>query len=86
VLTTSGVIPLKEAHIRSPYTRKQTNERATHSAITKTGAEGEAITTALFASNDISLQKDILRNFGVNMAKKVIYVYETFTLEQINPG
>lgn len=73
ILTTSGVLPSKKAHIRSPFTGELKTEPATYSVVTKTGAEGEAISTALYAANDDVQRRAILKNFGVNTALKVAY-------------
>jgi FAD:protein FMN transferase len=85
VLTTSGILPTKNAHIRSPFTGELHTEKTTYSAITKTAVEGEAISTALYAANDIEQQKTILKNFGVRRALKVAYEDEKFTLQEIMP-
>jgi FAD:protein FMN transferase len=74
ILTTSGILPTKEAHIRSPLTGELNTERATYSVVTKTAVEGEAITTALYAANDLVQQREILKNFGLKSALKIEYL------------
>ena len=83
ILTTSGILPTKKAHIRSPLTGELHTEQATYSVVTKTAVEGEAISTALYAANDIVQQRKILKNFGVINALKIAYEGEKFELEEI---
>jgi thiamine biosynthesis lipoprotein len=83
ILTTSGILPARKAHIRSPFTGELCTENATYSIETQLAVEGEAISTSLYAANDLVKQKTILKNFGAKSALKVAYVQENFKLEEI---
>jgi len=83
ILSTSGVLPNGKAHIRSPFTGKLCIENSTYSVVSKSAVEGEAISTALYASNDERQQKIILKNFGISKALKVFYTPDNCQLTEI---
>jgi len=61
-LTTSGNHSVKRKHIRSPHTREYIEGLKGISVITDSGAEGEALSTALFAA-DQEERNNILQHF-----------------------
>jgi thiamine biosynthesis lipoprotein len=83
ILTTSGILPTKMAHIKSPFTGEFCTEKSTYSVVTKLATEGEAITTALYVAGNLDQQKRILQNFGLKKALKVDYEGENFKVDEI---
>lgn len=83
VLTTSGVMPSRKAHIRSPFTGRLLKQQANYSVVTQSAIDGEAISTALYAAREGALQKAILKNFSVTSAWKTTFRQGRVVLAEI---
>lgn len=83
ILTTSGILPNRQLHIKSPQTNQFCNENSSYSVVTSSGVLGEIATTALYAAQDLQSQKMILKNLKTENAVKVLYNDTDFKYELI---